>query len=193
MRDMRYCLFGRESFGTSQLRCRPPAQGATMSRTFISRILVVSVTLVSLLMLARPAAPQERVPGGTLECDISGGIGLVLGSQRTVSCTFTPNTPGRPLEFYTGTISNYGVDIGVTSAGLMEWAVFFLPNARPVGALAGIYAGPTAQASLYVGAGANLLVGGSEGTVALQPLSVEGQLGVNIAAGVAGLELRFMR
>jgi hypothetical protein len=164
-----------------------------MSRIFISRIFVVLVTLVSVLALTRPAAAQERVLGGTLECDISGGIGLVLGSQRTVNCTFTPNTPGRAPEFYSGTITNYGLDIGVTTAGLMEWTVFFLPNARPVGALAGIYAGPTAQASLYVGAGANVLVGGSEGTVALQPLSVEGQIGVNIAAGVAGLELRFMR
>jgi hypothetical protein len=154
---------------------------------------ILPITLALFLLPIGHASAQERIRGGTLECDISAGIGLILGSQRTVSCSFIPYTPGRPVEFYTGTISKYGVDIGITSEGLMEWAVYFLPNARPVGTLAGIYAGATAEASLYVGAGANVLVGGSDGTIALQPLSVQGQIGVNIAAGVAGLELRFMR
>jgi Protein of unknown function (DUF992) len=143
------------------------------------------------LLLAAAAPGQERLQAGVLECDISGGLGLILGSQRTVSCTFTPATPG-PIEFYTGTISKIGLDIGITSAGLMEWAVYG-PSSGPGGALAGIYAGAGAEASLVTGVGANALVGGSGGIVVLQPLSVQGQLGVNIAAGVSELELRFMR
>jgi len=149
------------------------------------------LTLAVPLALNAQAVAQERLQAGVLECDVSGGFGLILGSQRTVSCTFTPASPG-PIEFYTGTINKFGLDIGATSAGLMEWAVFG-PSSGIVGALAGIYAGAGADASLVTGVGANALVGGSGGIVVLQPISVQGQLGVNIAAGIAELELRFMR
>jgi len=142
-------------------------------------------------MLGGQAMAQERVQAGTLGCDISAGIGLIIGSQRTVSCTFTPSTPG-PIEFYTGTISKFGVDLGVTTGGVMTWLVY-APTSRPLGALAGEYGGAAAEATFVAGLGANVLLGGSNRTVALQPLSVQGQLGINVAAGVAGLHLRYMR
>jgi uncharacterized protein DUF992 len=126
-----------------------------------------------------------------LACDISAGIGLIIGSQRTVSCSFTPSTPG-PIEYYTGTISKFGLDLGATTGGFMTWVVY-APTSRLVGALAGVYGGASAEASLGAGLGANALIGGNNRTVALQPLSLQGQVGVNVAAGVAGLELRFMR
>ena len=97
-----------------------------------------------------------------------------------------------PIEYYTGTISKLGVDIGVTGGGIMVWLVF-APTNRPVGGLSGNYVGGSAEASVVAGLGANALVGGSNRSVALQPLSVSGQVGLNIAAGVAGLDLRYVR
>jgi len=141
--------------------------------------------------LTGSAQAQERVEAGSLTCDVSAGIGLIIGSQRNVSCTFTPSSPG-PIEYYTGTISKLGVDIGVTTGGVMVWAVW-APTSRPLGALAGTYAGGAAEASVIAGVGANALVGGANGTIALQPFSVQGQVGLNIAAGVAGLELHYVR
>jgi len=154
------------------------------------RIIITSAALV-LAALTGSAQAQDRVQSGSLTCDVSAGIGLIIGSQRNVSCTFTPSLPG-PIEYYTGTISKLGVDIGVTGGGVMVWLVF-APTNRPVGALAGTYVGGSAEASVIAGVGANALVGGSNRSVALQPLSVSGQVGLNIAAGVAGLDLRYVR
>jgi hypothetical protein len=137
------------------------------------------------------AAAQERIQAGTLACDISGGIGLIIGSQRTLSCSFTPSLPG-PVEFYVGTLTKLGVDIGVTGSGVMVWLVY-APTSRPIGALAGSYGGATAEASVVAGVGANVLIGGSNRTVALQPVSLQGQSGLNVAAGVAGIDLRWVR
>src|SRR5258708_3689963 len=119
------------------------------------------------------------------------GIGLIIGSQRNVSCTFTPSLPG-PIEYYTGTISKLGVDLGVTAGGGMVWLVFS-PTNRPGGGLAGPYVGRAAGAPVVARVGANALGGGSSRCVALQRLSVSGEVGLNIAAGVAGLDLRFVR
>jgi len=157
----------------------------------MSRISTWLVALASVLTWAGQAVAQERLQAGMLACDISAGIGLIIGSQRTVSCTFTPSAPG-PVEFYTGTISKFGLDLGATTGGFMTWVVY-APTSRPIGALAGIYGGAAAEASLVAGLGANVLIGGNNNTVALQPLSIQGQIGINVAAGVAGLELRFMR
>jgi hypothetical protein len=134
------------------------------------------------------AAAQDRVKAGTLVCDVSAGIGMIIGSQKDVQCLFNSDRPG-PREAYVGTISKFGIDIGATSGGQMVWAVY-APSSRVFGALAGVYSGATAEATIAVGLGANALVGGSDRTVALQPLSVTGQTGLNLAAGVATLELR---
>jgi len=157
----------------------------------MSRLSMWLTAVAAALTLGGSAVAQERVQAGTLGCDISAGIGLIIGSQRTVSCTFTSSTPG-PVEFYTGTISKFGLDIGATTGGVMTWVVY-APTSRPAGGLAGNYGGASAEASLVAGLGANVLVGGSSRTVALQPLSVQGQMGINVAAGVAGLHLRYMR
>lgn len=135
--------------------------------------------------------PANRVAAGTLTCDVSAGFGVIIGSRKSVSCTFAPSYPG-PVEFYSGTITKLGIDIGATSAGVMVWLVY-APTSRPVGALQGQYVGATAEATVAVGLGANVLVGGSNRTVALQPVSVQGQTGLNVAAGVAELDLRFSR
>ena len=51
------------------------------------------------------------------------------------------------------------------------------------GDLAGNYGGVGANASVGVGFGGNFLVGGPENSYALQPISVQGQTGLNVAAG----------
>lgn len=154
------------------------------------RIFSTFTALAVAAVLSAPAKAQNSVQSGSLTCDVSAGIGFIIGSQRSVNCTFQPNA-GAP-EYYSGSISKLGIDIGVTGGAVMVWAVF-APTSRPIGALAGTYVGGTADASIIIGAGANALVGGSNRTVALQPLSVQGQVGINVAAGVAGLELRFVR
>lgn len=133
------------------------------------------------------AQTAQPVKVGTLVCDVSGGIGMIIGSQKGVQCLFSPNM-AEPPEAYVGTISKFGLDIGATSRGQMVWAVY-APTTRIIGALAGTYSGATAEATIAVGLGANVLVGGSDRTIALQPLSVQGQTGLNLAAGVASLAL----
>ena len=135
-----------------------------------------------------PSLAQDRTKVGTLNCDISAGIGVIIASKKRVTCMFTPSAPG-PREVYVGDISKFGLDIGATSGGQMVWAVF-APSNRKFGALAGRYVGGTAEATVGAGLGANVLVGGSNRTVTLQPLSVTGQTGLNVAAGVAELTLR---
>lgn len=137
------------------------------------------------------AAAQERIKAGTLDCDLSGGVGYVVGSQKAMRCMFTPAAGGR-REVYEGVINKLGVDLGATSGGRMTWAVY-APTNRRFGALAGTYGGATAEATVGAGVGANVLVGGSDRTIELQPVSVQGQTGLNVAAGVASLELRPMR
>jgi hypothetical protein len=131
-------------------------------------------------------AQSQRVQVGTLACSISAGVGLIVASQRNVSCNFQPD--GGPPEAYTGTMTRVGVDVGFTTGGAMVWGVFAGTN-RYAGMLSGTYAGATAEATVAAGLGANVLVGGSNRSVALQPLSVQGQVGLNVAAGVGALEL----
>ena len=137
---------------------------------------------------AAAAQPADRGKVGTLSCDVSGGLGMIIGSQKEIICRFEPAVQGWPSELYNGTITKFGLDIGATSGSQMVWGVFAggSPNR---GALAGEYGGATAEATVAVGLGGNVLVGGSNRTIALQPLSVTGQAGLNLAVGVAVLRL----
>jgi len=131
-------------------------------------------------------AQPSRIQVGTLNCSLSSSIGLVVTSARNVSCIF--RSDNAPDEAYAGRMTSIGLSLGVTSGGVIVWAVFANTN-RYAGMLAGRYVGASAEASLAVGLGANVLVGGSHGSVALQPLSVQGQIGFNVAAGVSELRL----
>lgn len=153
-----------------------------------------TVAAASLAGSLVPAAaqPQDRVQAGTLNCDVSAGLGLIIGSQKEVTCQFLPADASSPREVYVGVINKFGLDIGATTQGQMVWNVF-APTNRPVAALAGDYVGAGAEATVAVGLGANVLVGGSNRTIALQPISVQGQTGLNVAAGVTELRLRPVR
>ena len=147
----------------------------------------IGAGLALAVMVFAPAVAQAQVKAGVLSCDVSGGFGWVLGSSKTVSCIFTPDLPG-PAEGYVGVINKFGLDIGVTTRQSMVWGVF-APSEGLRGALSGSYVGATGEATLGAGVSANVLVGGSNRTVTLQPLSVGGQIGVNLAVGVAALYL----
>lgn len=149
-------------------------------------ICLAAAFLTSFAMITNPAAAQNRAKAGTLDCDVSGGIGLILGSKKAVRCYYTSNRGGR--ETYEGSITKLGVDIGATRRARMIWAVYAPTNYSRYG-LAGKYIGGTAEATIGAGIGANVLVGGSENTISLQPLSISAQRGLNIAAGVGALEL----
>ena len=148
----------------------------------------VAATVVAAAVAASVANGESgRIQMGTLTCSLSASIGLVVGSQRNVSCMFR-GTSGEPDEPYTGTMTRVGLDIGLTAGSVIIWAVFANTN-RYKRMLTGTYTGASAEMSLAAGLGANVLVGGSSRTVALQPLSVQGQIGLDIAAGVGSLDL----
>ena len=153
---------------------------------------VVKAALAAAALLAlgaAPAAAQSSVRVGTLSCTVAPSIGFIIGSVRNLSCTFSPNRGG-PRVSYSGAVSRLGLDVGVTGKGGMVWAVFAPTRKVQPHQLRGTYVGASSSASLGVGVGANLLVGGNNNTITLQPLSLEGQTGLNLALGVASLTLQ---
>jgi hypothetical protein len=140
--------------------------------------------------LASSQQPPPGVQAGMLSCNLAPSIGLIVAESQRMSCRYTPNGP-YPPENYNGVMNTVGLELGVTAAGVMAWGVFAPSQGTPMGALAGEYVGASGDISLGVGVGANVLFGGSNRTIALQPLSVEGQAGVNVSLGVSGLTLAF--
>lgn len=133
----------------------------------------------------------ETPPGtavGSLTCKMAPSVGLILGSRQRMACRFQPNGP-YPPETYAGVMGTIGLDIGVTAGGVMAWGVFAPAQGPMRGKLAGTYAGASGAIGVGVGVGANLLFGGTGRAIALQPLSVEGSVGINLSLGVSSLTL----
>lgn len=151
------------------------------------RLVLSLLAALPLAVLPAQAQAQDRVEIGQLNCDVAGGTGFIFGSTKTLECEFV-RSDGQS-EFYTGSISKFGIDIGVTNAGVLVWGVLAPTSGFPTGGIAGNYVGVGTQATVGVGIGANALLGGSNRSVALQPLSVSGQEGLNVAAGIAELRL----
>ncbi len=150
--------------------------------------LLATMAFLAALNTSLAAQETNRTKAGVLSCRTSASVGLIVGSHQKLSCRFTPDGGGPP-ETYFGHINRVGLDVGIRAGGAMAWVVLAPTNGVHHGALAGKYVGASGGASLGVGANANVLVGGSHRSFALQPLSVEGQVGVNLALGVAGLTL----
>jgi Protein of unknown function (DUF992) len=146
----------------------------------------VFAALVSVFAFV-PSAQAGGVKIGTLTCHIDGGVGFIIGSSKDASCTFRPAGRGRN-EHYSGTIGKLGVDIGVTGETVLGWVVF-APGQLKRGALRGQYTGASAEATVGLGVGANVLVGGFKRGINLQPLSIQAQTGLNVAAGIGSLTL----
>jgi hypothetical protein len=157
---------------------------------FIRRgVFALSALLAAALFVvgAQPAKAQSYLKAGVLTCTVNPGIGLVVVSSKTMSCTFVPDFRGP--EYYGGRFTRVGIDIGVTGATVIVWAVLSSVQGFPVGALAGTYVGASAETTVGLGLGANVLVGGSNRSFALQPLSVQGQVGLDFAVGIAKVTL----
>lgn len=150
---------------------------------------IVAAAALAVAAIPGSAMAQSRAKVGTLGCDISAGVGYIVTSQKQLRCSFEPSGGGR-REAYVGTIRKFGIDIGATEGGRMIWGVYASYRGRRPGALAGVYTGASAEATVGAGLGANVLVGGSDRSVALQPLSVQGQAGLNLAVGVGNIELQ---
>ena len=150
---------------------------------------VSAALLTAFLLSTAPASAQgNTVRQGVLTCRISASVGLLVGSRQRLRCQFRSES-GRTQK-YIGTIGRLGFDIGFTAGGVMAWAVLASTPTIPSGALAGEFVGASGDISAGLGVGANLLVGGTRKSVLLQPLSVEGQVGVNLALGVARMKLK---
>ncbi|MDR3414654.1 MAG: DUF992 domain-containing protein [Nevskia sp.] len=152
--------------------------------------LIAAVALLAAgAVTATPAfADEAGVAAGILTCHESSGWGFVFGSSRDIRCVYSA-TP-RGSDRYSGTINKFGVDIGYLKSAVLVWAVLAPTSNVAPGDLAGSYAGLAASGTVGVGVGANALVGGSGNHIVLQPVSIEGQTGLNVAAGVASLELK---
>jgi hypothetical protein len=145
---------------------------------------------IAALSGAANAAPAG-VKVGTLTCDVAGGAGFIFGSSKDLRCSYEPSTAR--VEHSAGTISKWGIDIGYTGKGKLIWAVFAPSSDVRPGAIEGEYAGATAQANVGVGLGANVLVGGLDKSIALQPVSIQGSTGLNVAAGIGSISLKHTR
>ena len=156
----------------------------------ISRLLVAGAAAATLLAAVPAAQSQSGANVGSLSCTVAGGVGFVFGSSKELSCLFT-RTDGK-AERYSGSIKKFGVDIGFTKEAHIIWLVFAPGNIAP-GALAGSYGGATASGTVGVGVGANVLLGGSNKQITLQPVSVEGSTGLNVAAGIGAVDLNYMK
>jgi len=149
--------------------------------------LTAALSILPFGLAAQAQTPPKGVNVGSLNCTVAGGVGFVFGSSKELDCILA-RTDGA-AEHYTGTVKKYGIDLGFTKQGHIVWLVF-APGQVAKGALAGDYVGPTASASVGVGVGANVLIGGGNKQVSLQPVSVEGNVGLNVAAGLAEVTLK---
>lgn len=154
------------------------------------RLLAAGAVLLACgtLIAGHPARAQTAgLNAGILTCQVDSGWGFVFGSSRSLKCYYSK--PGH-TERYVGRISKFGVDVGYLSGAVIVWSVIAPSSDLAPGTLAGNYGGVTGSATVEIGAGANVLVGGSNRSVMLQPVSIEGNEGLNVAAGIAAINLQ---
>nr|WP_245287280.1 DUF992 domain-containing protein [Bradyrhizobium elkanii] len=144
--------------------------------------------MLASLIAGASAQQPERVRVGVLECRGGASVGFIVGSVTHLGCVL--RAEGVPEDRYIATIQKVGLDIGITEETALAWGVYAPVSRIGPGDLSGNYAGAQGSATLGVGVGGNVLVGGSNNSIALQPLSLQGQVGLNVAAGLASLELR---
>jgi hypothetical protein len=154
------------------------------------RVPYLSAIAAAVLMTAAlPTGAQAFVEAGALQCHSPGGVGFVVGAVLNFDCMFQPSAGGPPFH-YVATIRRVGLDLGFQRDVSMGWVVFAPTNVISPGDLGGNYGGVQAGATVGVGLGGNALIGGSNNSFALQPVSGQAQVGLNVSAGFAGLELR---
>lgn len=148
---------------------------------------LASFAVVGALSAAPAAAQNAGVKVGALNCTVAGGSGFIFGSSKDLTCVFSPVSG--PKERYSGRITKYGIDVGRTDVTKLSWGVLAPAADVEAGALEGNYTGVSAEATVGGGVGANALVGGLDKSITLNPVSVQVQQGLNVAAGIAQLRL----
>ncbi|MCO6180430.1 DUF992 domain-containing protein [Ciceribacter sp. RN22] len=154
----------------------------TLATSAGSAISADAITRVEPAPTFRESGASGGVRIGYLDCTIGGGVGYGLGSAKDVECAFTSAIGSEPLDRYVGVVRKMGIDVGFTTRSRLVWAVFAPTAGYHLGSLGGLYQGATAEATLGAGVGANILVGGTSGSIHLQTISLTGQLGLNLAA-----------
>jgi len=153
-----------------------------------SKFMATAASALFAVMLTAATAKADNVQAGFLHCDVSAGVGLFFTEKQSMKCVFKP-LGGGPEDFYSGTIQEVGIALGGTEKGVLIWSVLSAQKGVPMGALAGQYTGLGANASVGVGGGENVLLGGNNQAFMLQPASYEGQVGLNLAVGVTTITL----
>jgi hypothetical protein len=159
-----------------------PSFKRLIAATLLSAVVVIPLAI-------RADADSKGVKVGYLRCDVAGSVSFIFGSTRDLTCTFEASDTHR-IDSYTGEIKQYGIDIGYQKKGVIIWGVIAPTNDMGPSALAGDYGGVNATLALGYGVGADALFGGMQNSIALQPLSVEGVQGINIAAAITAVTLK---
>ncbi len=150
-------------------------------------------TLALVAIVSAPVGaqtPQPWTQAGMLTCKVNPSIGFIVAGHQSMECNYVPSTPALPPQAYEGALNMVGLNVGITAGGIFGWAVLAPTTGIPAGALAGEYVGASGDIGLGLGVGANVLIGGSGRTFALQPVSVSGSVAVDVALGVSALKLR---
>jgi len=155
--------------------------------------LIITIAIAGLTPFGAWAqAPgQNWTQSGMLRCKLNPSIGFIIFGHQSMECRFVPSRPG-PAQIYDGALNTVGIDIGVVGTGGLAWAVLAPTSGVAAGALAGEYVGASGDVALGAGIGANVLIGGSQRSIALQPVSVEGSVAMNITLGLSALQLRYV-
>ena len=168
-----------------------------MSRNVAPKWVVPLIIAFAIAGLA-PSGAWAQAPGqtwtqsGMLRCKLNPSIGFVIFGHQSMECQFVPSDPGPP-QLYEGALNTVGIDIGVVSAGGLAWAVLAPTSGVAAGALAGEYVGASGDIALGAGVGANVLIGGSQRSFALQPVSLEGSVALDVTLGLSAFQLRYVR
>jgi hypothetical protein len=167
-------------------RFQKPIEGANMNL----KAWALSAALVTVTGQTASQA-QTWTQTGMLSCKLNPSIGFVIFGHQSMECQFVPTARGAP-QIYEGALNTVGIDIGIVGTGGLAWGVLAPTAGVPAGALAGTYVGASGDIALGAGVGANVLVGGSNRSFALQPLSVEGSVALDVTLGLSALQLRWV-
>jgi len=156
------------------------------------RVWALSTVLLAAISSQAAGQAQTWTQAGMLSCKLNPSVGFVIFGHQSMECRFVPSAP-LPPQIYEGALNTVGIDIGVVGTGGLAWAVLAPTAGVPAGALAGTYVGASGDVALGVGVGANILFGGSNRSFALQPLSVEGSVALDVTLGLSALQLQWVR
>jgi uncharacterized protein DUF992 len=156
-------------------------------------VMKFKICAAALVAFVVPTAVQAQTwaQTGMLSCKLNPSVGFVIFGHQSMECRFAPSPP-LPPQIYEGALNTIGIDIGVVGTGGLAWAVLSPTAGVPAGALAGTYVGASGDVALGAGVGANVLIGGSNRSIALQPLSVEGSVAMDVTLGLSALQLRWV-